>query len=100
MNSNVFQLYEERNDPMQFTKTMEALHGYAKKELKTTDLAPLFATPPSLPTIEKPKPLPEKADELEQLILREEIKQYVSQTKTLKSNLAALHSVAWGQCSG
>ena len=58
MNGNVFQLYEEQNDPMQFTKTMEALHGYAKKELKTTDLAPLFATPPTLPTIQKPKPFP------------------------------------------
>ena len=27
------------------------------------------------------------------------MKQYVSRTKDLKTNLAALHSVAWGQCS-
>ena len=105
MNGHVFQCYEERSDPVQFSKTMEALHSYSKKVLKTTDLGSLFGpTTPTYPTIDKPiKPAKGNAtdpdDELEQLILKEEVKQYVLRTKELKTNLAALHSVAWGQCS-
>lgn len=74
-------------------KTLEALHSYTKKQLKTTDLGPLFGPTPTLPTIPKPAKLPANADELEQMILKEEIKQFVSSTKDLKSNLAALHTV-------
>jgi hypothetical protein len=51
------------------------------------------------PTIQKPTKLNDDADEVDQMILREEIKQYVSRSKDLQSNLAALHSVTWGQCS-
>jgi hypothetical protein len=72
---------------------LEALHSYTKKQLKTTDLGPLFGPTPTLPTIPKPAKLPANADELEQMILKEEIKQFVSSTKDLKSNLAALHTV-------
>ena len=99
MHGHVFQCYDERSDPTQFTKTLEALHAYTKKELKTTDLGSLFGTTPTLPTIPKPAKPDDKADELEQLILREEIKQYVSRVKHLQSDMAALHSVTWGQCS-
>ena len=100
MHGHVFQCYEERSeDPTQFTKTLEALHAYTKKELKTTNLGSLFGTTPTLPTIPKPAKLDDKADELEQLILREEINQYVSRVKNLQSDMAALHSVIWGQCS-
>jgi hypothetical protein len=101
MNGHVFQCYEERSDPVQFTRTMEALHAYTKKELKTTDLGTLFGSTPTLPTIAKPKKLldADKGDEIEEAILKEEVKQYVYRTKELKSNMAAIHSVAWGQCS-
>lgn len=93
MNGHVFQCYEERSDPTQFTKTMDALHDYAKRDLKTTDLSRLFGTPVVKPTIQKPTKLNDDADEVDQMILREEIKQYVSRTKDLQSNLAAMHFV-------
>jgi hypothetical protein len=99
MNGHVFQCFEERSDPVQFTKTMEALHAYSKRDLKTTDLSSLFGTTPKTPVIAKPSPIDAKADELEQLILKEEVKAYVNSNKTLKRDMAALHSVAWGQCS-
>jgi hypothetical protein len=93
MNGHVFQCYEERSDPVQFTKTMEALHAYSKKELKSTDLSSLFGTTPTAPIIEKPLPIDPKADDLEQLILKEEVKAYVASTKTLKRDMAAIHSM-------
>ena len=103
MNGHVFQCFEERRDPTQYTKTMEALHAYAKRELKTTDLAPLFGTTMTAPVIPMPvAPVNTNGtaiSELQTMILKEEIKQYVTQTKDLKANLAVLHSVAWGQCS-
>jgi hypothetical protein len=42
MNANVFQCYEEQTDRRQFSKTIEALEAYTKKNLKfAEDLAPL-----------------------------------------------------------
>ena len=76
MNGHVFQCYEERNDPVQFTHTMEALHAYTKKELKATDLGTLFGSVPTLPIIAKPKQLEAsaKGDEIEEeAILKEEV---------------------------
>ena len=69
----------------------------------TTDLDPLFGTTMTAPVISMPV-APVNTDgtpisELQTMILKEEIKQYVTQTKDFKANLAALHSVAWGQCS-
>jgi len=99
MNGHVFQCFEERRDPVQFTKTMDALNSYAKRDLKTTDLGSLFLSPITQPTIEMPAEVGDKATDVELLIQREEVKQYVSRTKDLKGHLAAIHSVAWGQCS-
>ena len=103
MNGNVFQCYEERRDPTQYTKTMDTLHAYAKRDLKTTNFASLFAPVMRQPTISMPTTVaPAGAGgptEMELLTMKEEGKHYVSQTKTLKADLAALHAVAWGQCS-
>ena len=99
MNGHVFQCFEERRDPVQFTKTMEALNNYAKRKLKTTDLGSLFLSPVTQPTIELPADVGANPTDVELLIQREEVKQYVSRTKDLKGHLAALHSVTWGQCS-
>ena len=33
------------------------------------------------------------------MIFAEEVKEYVKRTRTLKSNLATIFAVAWGQCS-
>ncbi|KAI2490508.1 hypothetical protein MHU86_24062 [Fragilaria crotonensis] len=55
MNGNVFECYDEQTDRRQYAKTVEALEGYAKKNLKyAEDLATLFATEMKLPTLEKP----------------------------------------------
>jgi hypothetical protein len=104
MNGHVFQCYEERSDPVQFSRTMEALHSYSKKVLKTTDLGCLFGTTPTYPVMDKPTKAikasnSDSDDKLEQLILKEEVKHYVYRTKEIKTNLAVLHSVACGQCS-
>ena len=82
MNGNVFQCYEERRDPTQYTKTMDALHAYAKRDLKTTDLAPLFAPVMRQPSIAMPTAAAPVGNsgptEMELLIMKEEAKHYVS----------------------
>jgi hypothetical protein len=99
MNGHVFQCFEERRDPVQYTKTMEALNSYAKRDLKTTDLGSLFTSPATKPTIEMPADLGANPTDVELLIQREEVKQYVSRSKDLKGHLAALHSVAWASAA-
>ena len=100
MNGHVFQSHEEQNDPTQYVKTVEALYGYVKKEMKkySFDLAPLFATPPAKPVIAKPVPSPE-ADSTDLIIFQAEVQEYVKRKTELQGNLAAIHAVAWGQCS-
>jgi hypothetical protein len=55
MNGNVFECHEEQTDRRQYAKTLEALQGYVKKNLKfADDIAPLFATTMTEPQIVKP----------------------------------------------
>jgi hypothetical protein len=79
---------------------MEFLEGYAKKKLQYfEDLAPLFAATMTMPTIDMPnEPGPDQT-ELNRLIWKEEIKDFVNRNRALKGNMAALFAVIWGQCS-
>jgi hypothetical protein len=101
MNGHTFGCYDEQGDKRQFVKTLEALAQHARKTYKfSEDFASLFATESSAPSVEKPVPIPEsKRDETDELIFKEEIKQYVTRCSTLKGNLAAIWSVAIGQCT-
>ena len=81
-------------------KTVEALDSYARKTLLySADLAPLFVTNMAEPTVERPENIGEGADMVAKMIFAEEVKQFVKQNSTLKSNLSTIFSVAWGQCS-
>jgi hypothetical protein len=102
MGGNVFQCYEEQDDRRQYAKTIEALDAYAKnKNLSyTADLSPIFAATMTEPKIERPVTIEEGADKLDEMIFAEEVKEYFKRTQSLKSNLATIYAVAWGQCSG
>ncbi|KAI2499682.1 Reverse transcriptase (RNA-dependent DNA polymerase) [Fragilaria crotonensis] len=100
MNGHVFECAFEQGDKRQYVKTVEALEGYGKKNLKySEDFASLFAFEPSEPTIEKPVDLPPDHSTTDEMIWKEEIKAYVNRMGILRSNLAALFAVALGQCS-
>ena len=100
MSGHVFECFEEQDDRRQYGKTVEALDAYARKTLSySADLAPLFASNMAAKTIERPDNIVEAADKLEEMIFAEEVKEYVKRTRTLKSNLATIFAVAWGQCS-
>lgn len=100
MNGHVFECAFEQGDKRQYAKTVEALEGYAKKNLKfSEDFASLFAFEPTEPTIEKPVDLPPDHSSTDEMIWKEEIKAYVNRTGILRSNLAAIFAVALGQCS-
>ena len=47
--------------------------------------------------------MPEEPEEgsgkTQELIYTEEVKEYVKRLREMKSNLATIHAVAWGQCS-
>jgi hypothetical protein len=77
MNGNVFECHDEQTDRRQFAKTLDALQGYAKKNLKFyEDLKRLFATTMVAPNIDRPV-LPKKMDETDEAIWKEELKEYV-----------------------
>jgi Zinc knuckle len=100
MNANVFECYEEQSDRRQYSKTLEALESHVKKSLKySEDLAPLFAETMATPTIAKPGEPDASATKTEEMIHVEEVKEYVKRTRTLKSNMATVYAVVWGQCS-
>ena len=100
MAGNVFECYEEKGDTRQYRKTLEALGSYAKKTCKfPQDLAPLFADDMKEPSIAKPSNPAKDADETDKAIWNEELKEYMKRTRELKNNFAAIHAVAWGQCS-
>jgi hypothetical protein len=93
MCGHVFECFEEQNDRRrQYVKTVEALDAYARKTLSyTADLAPLFATPMTTPTIERPENIEEDAtDRVSEMIFAEEVKEFVKRNRTLKSNLATI----------
>ena len=101
MNGHTFGCFDEHGDKRQYVRTVEALEQYAQKTYQfSRDFAPLFTTEPTMPRLEKPIPLPkDKRDETDELIFREEVKQFVNQVAALKGNLAAIWSVAIDQCT-
>jgi hypothetical protein len=100
MNGNVFECYEEQSDRRQYAKTLEVLDGYVRKTLKySEDLAPLFADTMAVPMVDMPDDLDEDAGLTMKMIFAEEVKTYVKRNHTLKSNLATVYAVIWGQCS-
>lgn len=82
-------------------KSIEALDQHATKTYKfPEDFASLFTAEPSAPEITKPRTPPKEGrDEVDDVIFKEQIKQYVSRCAALKGNLAAIWSVAIGQCT-
>ena len=100
MNGNVFECFDEQADRRQYAKTMEALEGYAKKHLRfPDDLSSIFADTMSTPTLLEPNDPITPATRTSEMIWAEEVKEYVKRVRELRSSLATLHAVIWGQCS-
>jgi hypothetical protein len=100
MGGHVFECYEEQRDRRQYAKTLEALEGHVKKTMKYAgDLASLFANNMSAPEIKRPAKPGVDSDEVDDAIWKEELKDYVKQTRILKDNLTSLMAIIWGQCS-
>jgi hypothetical protein len=103
MNGHVFECYDEQGDRRQYTKTVEALEAYVKKQLTySEDLSSLFAEDMKAPVISEP--LDPAADEktptkLQEMVYIEQVKGYVKRLTELTSNLGTVHAVIWGQCS-
>jgi hypothetical protein len=101
MNGHTFGCFNEHSDKRQYVKTVEALEQHATKTYRfSEDFASLFVTEPSPPEIAKPKSPPKEGrDKTDDLIFKEQVKQYVSRCAALKGNLAVIWSVAIGQCT-
>jgi Reverse transcriptase (RNA-dependent DNA polymerase) len=109
MDGNVFQLAEESRKGNQFTQTMEALQSYVTIELDNSkDLAPLFETPSSTPTIAEPKDDPPLSsdgvnavtrDHRKYIIWKFECESYNTRIVALEVNLRKLFTVMILQCS-
>jgi len=102
MNGHVFECFDEQRDRRQYSKTLDALQEYAKKHTKfSEDLSPLFATDMRNPVIEPPADLPSEPapTRVQEMIWMEHIKEHVKRSQMLRSNLATVYAVIWGQCS-
>ena len=99
MNSHVFQLQVEQKRKGQYQETLDQLQVYAsatyKRDIKV--LKVLFTD------LEQPKlaiPIPTKdPTPVEELLFKEEVRQYSKDKKSLESTLVSLYNVVWGQCS-
>jgi hypothetical protein len=99
MNGHIFGCFDEQGNKRQYAKTMEALAQYANKTYKfSEDFTSLFHPTPSTPSVTRPT-APTSQDVVDDLIFKEEIKQYVLRCSILKGNLCALWSVTIGQCT-
>jgi hypothetical protein len=99
MNGHIFGCFDEQGDKRQYAKTMEALSQYANKTYKfSEDFVSLFSPTPSTPSVTRPT-APASSDVVDDLIFKEEVKQYVMRCSILKGNLCAIWSVAIGQCT-
>jgi hypothetical protein len=103
MNGNVFECYDEQYDRRQYTKTVEALESYVKKNLTfSEDLSNLFAEEMKEPVITEPADPTADAKvptKLQEMVYVEQVKGYVKRLTALQSNLGTVHAVIWGQCS-
>ena len=113
LNGHVFQVHAESPKRGQFQDTLDALKIYTStiyiKDIQNlttlfTDLVP--------PVIREPKEPKEKETidndgnkvttaitRLQEAIFGEEIKQYIKESRSLKSTLTSLYNIVWGQCS-
>ena len=78
MNGHVFECYFEQGDKRQYARTIEALEGYAKKNLKFSEDFASFAFEASEPVIEKPSDLAPGYSTTDEMIWKEESKAYVN----------------------
>ena len=101
MNGHVFECYEEQSDRRQYSKTLEALESHVTTSLKySEDLATLFAETMATPEIDMPTEPVALASKTEEMIyVEEEKKEFVKRSRQIKSNLATVHAIVWGQCS-
>ena len=113
LNGHVFQVHAERPKKGQFQDTLDVLKIYAStiyiKDIQ--NLTTLFTDLVS-PVIREPKEPKEKETidndgnkvttaitRLQETIFGEEIKQYIKESRSLKSTLTSLYNIVWGQWS-
>ena len=101
MNGNVFQCYGETTNKQQFIKIMEMLEYYIRTTMIfSKDIRPICITY-EVPTIEEHKDLTdiEKASAVKKLLWETKVKTHFKHITEQEKNVAALHTVLWGQCS-
>ena len=115
MNGRVFQVHSEQRKKGQFEETLRALELYASKNHKpdTEYLIPLFKRleEPTVPKPQAAKDLaaqnvkveegeePPARSDWDELVLKEEAKQYISERKRLRAMVISLYNIVWSQCS-
>ncbi len=96
MKGNDFECFDERSDRHQYAKTVVALQGYCKKNLKLSrDLAGLFADSMTVSCILEPdEPGNNARTKLQEALWDEQVKTCANRIKTPRSkNLTGTHAV-------
>ena len=99
INSHVFQLQVEQKHKGQYQETLDQLQVYASAA-HTRDIKALkvLFTKLEQPVITVPIPT-KNPTPVEDILFKEEVRQYSKDKKSLESMLVSLYNVVWGQCS-
>ena len=99
MNSHVFQLQVEQKRKGQYQETLDQLQVYASAvHMRDTKALKILFTKLEQPVITAPIPI-KNPTPVEDIIFKEEVRQYSKDKKSLESTLVSLYNVVWGQCS-
>ena len=93
-------MFRRKGDRTQFTKSLDALGGYAAKNLRyPEDIKSLFNETMVAPSIVAPADLPVGSTRGQELVWETQMKSYARRTEQLLSNTITIYAVIWGQCS-
>ena len=101
MNGEVFQCREETNKPLQFTKTVNALHDHVTKTFKYAEDVVSVCLRFELTTITSLNDLTdeEAKSAVQRILMDKDCAIFMKRKYAMASNLNTMFTIAWGQCS-
>jgi len=100
MNGHVFQCSNETIDKNQFNKTLEALEQYIAKNVKYPGDMISLTKELTKPKITEPLELdPNEKSGLVKALWNRQVDSYYMRSGHIESNLKAIHTIVWAQCS-
>jgi hypothetical protein len=101
LNGHVYEVHNETAKANQFQKTTEAIASYVNRTMKCgNDMMNMIDNMADVDfDALKPKLTSASGDRVDELILQQEVNEYVKRKRTYYENRDKLYTIIWGQCS-